>query len=295
MRPREALEFLVAQKLIDAVVADEAVAHLQHDEVGVARVEVLDQAFGVRPHLFVRRRHDAGVRKRGARRRAVLAHPAHVALEGRARQLGRRHVQAAPLGEAFDDLAGRRGLARIHRCTTYHHERSGVGERVGRFHGVILNARVAAPILVLGEHRAQHLHGQRLAQLRQVRGAAPDDAAEVQHVERVARVDGTRHASAVSFEGLPLAQNAHKHVALADAAEGAVGTFDLIVGFLVGEGAHSEAIALLGHYVVGERHARRRQFARSGAGSNSVRLEMASGGKGLRVHGLSRFRVGATR
>jgi len=52
-----------------------------------------------------------------------------------------------------------------------------------------------------------------------VTGAIPDNAPQIQHVERIARQSNPRNLSAITFERFSFAQHTNKHIALGNCPE----------------------------------------------------------------------------
>ena len=141
----------------------------------------------------------------------AVHHGERVAQAGHAGQLGRADAVTA-LREVRDDLGRRARLAAVHARSVDHHDRRFQGQRVrGGQRAVADVDRVA-----VAHGHAEHLDLQRVADVLVLGDALAEHAAEVQHVDPVAGLEGLGHAADEAAQRLARAQRAGDHVALAD-------------------------------------------------------------------------------
>jgi hypothetical protein len=97
-----------------------------------------------------------------------------------------------------------------------------------------------------GQHRAEHLGAKGRTDVGVGRGAAAQDAAEVEHVDHVAHGDALGHFPGVAPQRAARAERPREHVAGAERDHAAREILDGVVGGLVLENAHREDVAFAG-------------------------------------------------
>src|SRR5688572_1382573 len=245
-------DLLVAQDRLDAVSAEQTVAELEHDRVGLLVRQLVQQRARQRRRVPRGRRADAEVRKHRDVARARVLHRQDIAAQRDARGLERVDDQAV-VAEAADDRARGRGLARVH---------TGAGDRddghavrverhveLQRLGGDARRHADALPQVREVEHAAQDLAAEWVA-VRRIDGVADaDDAAQVQKLHGIAGRKLRRQVARVAEQRLAVPERADDDVALFDFGHAAARQLDRVVARLVVEHLDGDQYAFLARNV----------------------------------------------
>ncbi len=105
-----------------------------------------------------------------------------------------------------------------------------------------------------GEHGAEHFRIERRTDVRVLRGAAAEDAAQVEHVDRVTHRDVPGHLTRVPPQRPARAQYAGEHVAVPERHHSAGQILDGVVAGFLTLNADGQHVALLGYDLVAHEH-----------------------------------------
>src|SRR5215831_64711 len=151
---------------------------------------------------------------------------------------------------ARDDSACRGGLAGLHAGAGQrdHRHPAGVERRAGVEWLVADAGRHADALAQVGEveGHAEHAAVERTALLGVDRVAYAEHAADVQHLNDIARLELLGHMPRVAEQRLAMAERARDHIALADLGHAAAGELERVVGRFVGEHLHHDHHTFLG-------------------------------------------------
>ena len=152
------------------------------------------------------------------------------------------------------------GLPGVHARPGDVDHRNARGENFGRENPAVSDVGRTAHAIAQGgeyEDRAQNLGGKRRAMIGVRRRAAPEDAAHVQHVDRVSGRDRLGHHAGVTLEGPPRSQRSREHVAGPEGNHPPRGVLDRVVRTLVVLDPHGEDVPLFRDHLGADEHLRR--------------------------------------
>src|SRR5215210_5894625 len=194
---------------LDAVTAEQPIAKLYHDTIGLLFDEPGDDAFGDgRKVRQSHRRRQATIEETQSLDRAVILHVERVAKASDAREFCRRDAHARAR-QVLDDLGRGVGLPRIHACACHQYERRRHVNRVAGGDCALGDINY----LPLAHGHSYHLDFDGVVEAVMMAEALTYQAAEVEQVQSVARLDARGHVPYESFERAAIAEHARDDVA----------------------------------------------------------------------------------
>src|SRR6185295_10844406 len=239
---------------VDAISPQQAVAQLEHDDVGLLLGELGEHGARQRRAYLARGRHDAEVSEYERVARTGILEGKDVAAQGNTRRLECIDDQAA-MPHARDDGRGGRGLAGFHAGACERHDGYAVRHELRfRIELAVTNARRHADTLAeirKIQHAADHAAVEGFALVGIHRVAHTEHAADVEHLQDVAGLHALGHVARIAEQRLAMAECAGNDVALAHLGHASAGQLERVVGGLVGQDLDDHDHTFLGGNVVG--------------------------------------------